>query len=634
MRFPILFRNRNFYLMLIMDAILVVAAMILSFVVRFDGVLPMQYRGLLSAHLPYLVPLKLGAFFAFGLYHGMWRYTSLRDLRNVGLACLFSSMLFLIALYLLGQIGGYPRSIFFIDFSLTFMFIGGIRIGVRLAMNSFKSHSRRPFFSPQDAKRMALLGAGRTGERMIREMLDNPGLKMLPVAIFDDDPRNCGKSVHGCPVLGNIESLVSHRSAYDEILIAMPSVTGERMRRIVALCEQTGKPFRTMPNLDEIMDGRVSVKAVRNVRFEDLLGREEINLDMKLLAERYAGKRVLVTGAGGSIGSELVQQVAVFQPDRLGLLDFSEFNLFRIDLKTRQVFEGLPVAAYLTDIRDKAALDRVMRQFRPQVVLHAAAYKHVPLQELNPWEAVLNNVQGTRNMVDAALEHGVERFVLVSTDKAVRPTNVMGATKRVAEMLVECVNGTGSCRFAAVRFGNVLGSSGSVVPIFESQIAARLPVTVTHPEVTRYFMSVAEAAQLILQAGAMAEGGEIFILDMGRPVRIADMARDLIRLHGLDPNKDVPIVFTGLRPGEKLYEELITEGEGIVATKHRRIKVIRGIHCEPKNLWVKAENLAAAARRHDAKGIRKELLDIVPEYAAGDTEQGSFHSPTLGHSSP
>lgn len=614
MRFSILLRNRNFYIMLALDAVLIAAAMVLSFMLRFDGVVPVQYRGLLWNHLPYLIPLKLSVFFSCGLYHGMWRYTSLRDLRRVILGCLISSLAFLAGLSLLRLTGGYPRSIFILDFGLTCALVGSLRIMVRLAMNRLNMPGKRPFLHSRDVKRVAVLGAGRTGERMVREMLDNPNLNMLPVAMFDDDPLKWGKYLHGCPVIGRIEHLPDHVSTFDEILIGMTVVTGERMRQIVGLCEQSGKPFRTMPNLDEIMDGRVSMQAVRKVRFEDLLGREEINLDVDLLGERYAGKRILVTGAGGSIGSELARQIAKFQPSSLGLLDFSEYNLFRVDLHTRQVFADLQVETFLTDIRDQAAVDRAMRQFQPQVILHAAAYKHVPLQELNPWEAILNNIQGTRNMVQAALEFGVERFVLVSTDKAVRPTNVMGASKRVAEMLVECSNGRGACRLVAVRFGNVLGSSGSVVPTFEAQIRERRPLTVTHPEVTRYFMSVTEAAQLILQAGAMAEGGEIFILDMGQPVRIADMARDLIRLHGLEPDTDVPIVYTGLRPGEKLYEELITEGEGIVDTRHRRIKVIRGDHCDLSALSEKINLIVEAAKIYDVRGIRKALKAIVQEY--------------------
>jgi FlaA1/EpsC-like NDP-sugar epimerase len=481
-------------------------------------------------------------------------------------------------------------------------------------MASLHGRNKFLFLHSKNRKRIGVIGAGQTGETMVREMLSNPGLNMAPIVLFDDDPSTWGKTIHGCRVAGNIEQVIHNTRLFDEILIALPSVKGERMRQIVDLCEQTGKPFRIMPAMGEIMDGHISVKISRSIRIEDLLGREEVYLERDLITESYSGKRVMVTGAGGSIGSELVRQIGRFRPSRLALVDFSEYNLFMIDHQVRQSFVDVKITSELVDIRDETKVNRIMQEIKPEVILHAAAYKHVPLQELNPWEAVLNNVQGTRNMVNAALEHGVEKFVLVSTDKAVRPTNVMGATKRVTEMLVECANGLTRCRFVAVRFGNVLGSSGSVVPIFERQIASRMPVTVTHPEVTRYFMSVSEAAQLILQAGSMAEGGEIFILDMGKPVRIQDMARDLIRLHGLEPDQEVPIVFTGLRPGEKLYEELITQGEGIVDTRHKRIKVIRGEHCERKDLEPGLDELIAGARAFDADKIKQILKEIVPEY--------------------
>jgi FlaA1/EpsC-like NDP-sugar epimerase len=351
------------------------------------------------------------------------------------------------------------------------------------------------------------------------------------------------------------------------------------------------------------------------VKFEDLLGREEVRLDAELLNRTYRDKRILVTGAGGSIGSELIRQLGRYHPSALALLDFSEYNLFQIEMATRRRFEYIPVQAYLVDIRNKENLRRAFAEFKPEVVLHAAAYKHVPLQELNPWEAVLNNIRGTQNLVTIAKETGVERFVLVSTDKAVRPTNIMGATKRVAEMFVECVNGGSRCRFVAVRFGNVLGSSGSVIPIFEEQIAAQMPVTVTHPEVTRFFMSTAEAAQLILQAGSMGEGGEIFILKMGEPVRILDLARDVIRFNGFEPEKNIEIVFTGLRPGEKLYEELITEGEGIVPTRHEKIMVLTPDQCNSHDrLGDQIDELIRIADTFDIPAIKAKLQEIVPEY--------------------
>jgi len=437
---------------------------------------------------------------------------------------------------------------------------------------------------------------------------------MRPVGFLDDDQTKQGKMIHGVPVLGFIDDIDRLPESFDEILIATPSAKAEQMRRIVAACDRTGKRYRTMPGIGELIDGKVSVKAIREVTIEDILGREEVHLDQDAIRSYLEGRRILVTGAGGSIGSELVRQICRFKPSKLGILEFSEFNLFSLESECRRRFAWIPIKGYLADVRDRSVTCRVFADFRPEVVFHAAAYKHVPIQEEHPQEAVRNNVIGTRNVIDAAAEAKAERFVLVSTDKAVRPTSVMGTTKRVAEMMVECRNGKSATRFVAVRFGNVLGSSGSVVPTFQQQIAQGGPVTVTHPEVTRYFMTIPEAAQLILQAGAMGEGGEVFILDMGKPVRIADMARDMIRLHGFEPDRDIPIQYIGLRPGEKLYEELITEGEGIVPTSHEKIRVIRGRSCDGEKLDADIEALVAAAARADALAIKQKLAEIVSEY--------------------
>ena len=634
MRLPFLLRNRNFYFMLVMDALLVCAALVLAYYFRFDFDIPNQQRDVLINSLPIFLGVKLVLFYWCGLYYGMWRYTGLRDLRNVFAASLLSSLVILLVLFQFQKLGGIPRSVLIMDSILTFMLIGSLRVSIRLIMSNLKGFVNPPFLDSSRVRRMAVIGAGGAGEAMVREMLSNPNLKMRPSVLFDDDSSKRGKTMHGCRVAGKIDQIVNNTMLFDEILIALPSVRGERMRRIVDLCEKTGKPYKVMPAIGEMIDGRVSVKISRPIRFEDLLGREEIHLDEKLIKNSYSGKKVMVTGAGGSIGSELVRQIGRFKPEELVLVDFSEYNLYRIDLQARQLFLNVNIRSELVDIRDRGRVEWMMEKTGSEVVLHAAAYKHVPLQELNPWEAVLNNVQGTLNMVEAAQKHNVERFVLVSTDKAVRPTNVMGATKRVAEMLVECQNGFTPCRFVAVRFGNVLGSSGSVIPVFENQIAAGLPVTVTHPDVTRYFMSVSEAAQLILQAGAMAKGGELFILDMGRPVRIQDMARDLIRMHGLEPDKDIPIIFTGLRPGEKLYEELITKGEGIVNTRHQRIKVIRGEENNREYLTSRINVLFEASLSYDPVKIQDCLKKIVPEYrpenGGGGSEVGDRKSDVRG----
>ena len=565
-----------------------------------------------------LVVLKILIFFAFGLYRGMWRFTGLNDLRNVVAASLAATMTMIVYFTLLGRALGFPRSVFVIDFVMTLMFVGGARVAVRLIMNRGSGLPEGLWGADRSRKRIMIIGAGNTGEKVVREMMDSPAMKMRPVGFLDDDRGKLGKAIHGVPVKGVTTELGKFQHEFDEVLIAIPSVKGPQMRAIVAACDKVGKRYRIVPNIGEVIGGQISIKAIRDVRYEDLLGREEASLDSALLNRTYRGKRIMITGAGGSIGSELVRQAAKYQPAALGLVDFSEYNLFQVENDSRRRYEYIPVEAYLVDIRVERAVRRAFAAFKPDVVLHAAAYKHVPLQELNPREAIFNNVKGSRTLVRIAGENGVERFVLVSTDKAVRPTNVMGATKRVAEMFVECMNGgergAGGCRFMAVRFGNVLGSSGSVIPIFQEQIAKGLPVTVTHPEVTRYFMSTAEAAQLILQAGAMGEGGEIFILDMGEPVKIADMARDLIRLHGLEPDRDIPVRFVGLRPGEKLYEELITEGEGIKPTRHEKIRVIRGRHTDCPTLNAQIDDLIACAETSDHAAIKAKLHEIVPEY--------------------
>ncbi len=616
--------RRNLIMMVALDALISAVCFFLAYLLRFEFSIPPVMWGVFIKTLPWIVAVKMGTYVFFGLYRGMWRYTSLVDLGNVFKAVFTSSLVIVFAVSMVHRFTGYPRSVFIIDGLLTFLAVGGMRVLIRLHFARIAGTSILPSLlriHGAGAKKLLIIGAGDAGEKVLREVMDTQGRKIQPVGFMDDDDDKKGKTIHGVPVLGKVADIGRLPVKFDEILIAMPSVRGEQMRNIVSSCELTGKPFRTLPGLRELIDGKVSVKTVRNVTLEDLLGREELHLNQEDIRRYLHQKRILVTGAGGSIGSELVRQTGVFRPEAIGLLDISEFNLFKVEMECRQRFGFMEVTPYLVDIRNNESVKRVFREFRPQVVLHAAAYKHVPMQEIFPWEAVCNNVLGTMNVAKAAAEAAVERFVLVSTDKAVRPTNVMGATKRVAEMLVECMNHRTESQFMAVRFGNVMGSSGSAIPIFEEQIARGGPVTVTHPDVTRYFMSVGEAAQLILQAGALAHGGEIFVLDMGQPVKIVDLARDLIRLHGLDPEKDIPITFIGLRPGEKLYEELITADEGIIPTDHKRIMVLKGDSGDFDRLRDKINELLAVAATYDAAGIKTTLKEIVPEYSPGQSEK-------------
>jgi FlaA1/EpsC-like NDP-sugar epimerase len=616
-----LLRNRNFWIIFAIDVGLVCASYVLAYIIRFEGDIPPEQLELLAHTLPGIVLLKIAIFGWIGLYRGMWRYTSIADLINIITATVISAGTIALALVLVRRFEGFSRSVLILDALITLMLVGGIRLLIRVYIQrtvpaSFFNPAFFPFFNPDRAKRTRLLivGAGDAAEKMLREIQDNPRIKYRPIGFLDDNPRKRGQAIHGVPVLGAIDDIEDLPIQFDEILIAIPSARGDVMRRIVEICDRTGKRYRTIPKIGELIEGRITANAIREVRLEDLVGRQEVRLDPEMISRFLCGKRILVTGAGGSIGSELVRQISRFQPQVVGMLDFSEFNLFHIEQEIQQRLQLMPTETFLTDIRDRDSLQGVLERFKPHIIFHAAAYKHVPMQEVHPREAVLNNVSGTRNLVDLALEMNVERFVLVSTDKAVRPTNVMGATKRVAELFVESMNGQQVTRFVAVRFGNVFSSSGSVIPIFQEQIARGGPVTVTHPDVRRFFMSIPEAAQLILQAGAMGEGGEIFILEMGEPIRIVDMARDLIRLHGLEPGKDVAIEFTGLRPGEKLYEELITSGEGIVPTGHEKIMVLRGKTRDAAALLAQIETLLAIARRGNREAIKKKLQEIVPEY--------------------
>lgn len=610
------FRNRNFYLVLLIDIMLVILSFYLAYVIRFEFEVPAREIEGMFKILPFVLIIKMNIFFFFRLYQGMWRYTSLVDLLNVIKATVLSTLTIIVLVLLRHRFVGYPRSVFLIDWGLTLLFIGGFRMGIRLHFASTAGTKIFPILSgtKRVGKKLLIIGAGNTGEKVVREILDNPRLNLDPIGFLDDNAEKQGKTIHGIPVMGMVDEITSFTHLFDEILIAIPLASAQQMRAIVAACEQTGKPFHTVPAMSELIDGKVSVKKIRNVTLQDLFSREEIRLSTEEILQYLRQKRVMITGAGGSIGSELVRQVSRFCPGRLALVDMGEFNLFQIEQECRRRFPYVDVSGYLLDIRDLESVFRVFKSFRPQVVFHAAAYKHVPLQELHPWEAVRNNILGTRNLVEVALDFVTERFVLVSTDKAVRPTSVMGATKRVAEKFVICANKIRESRFMVVRFGNVMGSSGSVIPTFQQQILQGGPVTVTHPEITRYFMSIPEAAQLILQAGAMGAGGEIFLLDMGQPMRIVDLARELIHLYGYEAGRDIEIRYTGLRPGEKLYEELITEGEGIVKTGHEKILVLQGNHYVLDVLLDQVEELIAIAKTYDPVQIKKKLQEIVSEY--------------------
>ena len=585
MRFQ--YKNPTSYFMLLADALSVVLALWLAYALRFDFFqsddFTSEFHGQILRSLPFIIPLKLAAFFLFGLYRGMWRYTNLRDMRKIAMSASISSLLLVSFIAYRSHFQGFSRGIYLLDAIFTFAFSAGLRIAVR-ELFAFRSQGKmvNPFrwsIGQQRVHRarVVVIGAGHCGEHLLRELSVEQSAPYEIACYLDDDPKKKHRSLHGIPVFGGVDRLGAAVEKYqaEQVLLAIANLDGAAMRRVIEACERISIPFKRIPTAGSIADGRVSLKELRDVDYEDLLGRPAVELEHPVVAQYLQEKTVLVTGAGGSIGSELVRQIIQFDPDRLVLVDSGEENLFNIQMELRNKYGFDAVVPVIARVQNEQVMIRLFEKYRPFTVFHAAAYKHVPLMEINPWEAILNNVIGSYTVMKCAAATGVKRFVLVSTDKAVRPTNVMGATKRVTELVMHAMSKQSETVFMAVRFGNVLGSSGSVVPLFRRQIERGGPVTVTHPDITRYFMTISEASRLILQAGTLGEGGEIFILKMGTPVRIVDMARDLIRLSGKEPDTDIQLEFTGLRPGEKLYEELITEGEGIVPTRHEKIMVLR-----------------------------------------------------------
>ena len=625
------FKNPKLYLMLFTDLAIFVAALLLAYLFRFEFTLKPEIVLQLGHLLPWIVPLKLIVFSLFGLYRGMWRYTSVRDFWLIAQATVISSLLVTFIMIYLNRFQGYSRAVFIIDGILTFLLAGGLRMAIRSYFALYTgSKNDAASLIKVHFKKVLIIGAGDAGEKILREIIENYQLHDRVIGFIDDDPGKIGRSIHGIPVLGNVDNLadILDDEEVQEILVAVPSASGDQIRRIVEACQRCAVSYKILPGIGELIDGRVSIKALRDISYEDLLGRKPVHLDAMGIRNYLDGKTVLITGCGGSIGSELCRQVIKFQPRLVILLDASEENLFKIQMELQNEKYFRHCETVLGHVQDLQLMEDIFKKFKPHVVFHAAAYKHVPMLEKNPWEAVYNNIIGSRMIMEMSLKHNVERFVLVSTDKAVRPTNVMGTSKRVTELIMQSLQG-GNTKFMAVRFGNVVGSSGSVIPLFRRQIEHGGPVTVTHPEVNRYFMTIPEASQMILQAGAMGDGGEIFVLRMGTPVKIADMARDLIRLSGKEPDVDIEIIFTGLREGEKLYEELITVGEDILPTGHEKVMVLRSSQHSSDSRYLLAtreklnkeiDELVKDADRHDAGKIKKKLNEIVPEYTPQENE--------------
>ncbi|WP_148867471.1 polysaccharide biosynthesis protein [Thermosediminibacter litoriperuensis] len=554
------------FLLFLIDILIINIACLFSFYIRFDGEIPALYTIRFLQSRPALTVINIITFMIFNLYNRIWRFASIGELLSIISATTVGTMAVLLYTFMMNIT--FPRSVYIIYWLLLTGFIGVFRLALRV-LRDFAGSIR----NKNGKKRVLIIGAGHAGSLVIREFKQNPDLEMVPVGVIDDDRSKHGLSIYGVRILGGREKIpdVVDAKKVDEIIIAMPSVDRREVKKIADICSATKCKVKIVPGIYELLNGKVDVKKIRDIKIEDLLGREPVRINMEAAAKYLKDKVVMVTGAGGSIGSELVRQVSRFEPRLLLLFDISENNIFDLEHQLKTYFPKQMYIPIIGSIRDSSKVEAVMEKYRPNVVFHAAAHKHVPLMEQNPVEAIKNNVFGTLNVAEAAQKYKVERFILISTDKAVNPQNVMGASKRVAEIIIQMMAKSGDTRFAAVRFGNVLGSAGSVIPLFKKQIEAGGPVTVTHPEVTRYFMTIPEAVQLVIQAGAMAEGGEIFVLDMGEPVKILDLATEMIKLSGFEPGKDIKIEFIGLRSGEKLHEELFYDKEDITRTEFEKI---------------------------------------------------------------
>ncbi len=588
------------------DVVAAGAAWYVAFLLRFNFEIPAGYSGMIWRHMPWIMAVQASVFWYFGLYRGIWRYASLPDLRRLFLAVVVAAAVIASVLFM-SRIPA-PRSVLILDPLLLVLFMGGSRFAYRV-------HKERRISGllPATREPVLVLGAGKAGASLIAELAHSREWRV--VGILDDDRLKRGRQIHGVSILGALDELADwcDELSVTKAIIAFPSASHQVRRRAVELCAGAQVQAMTVPSYDDLMSGKVVVSQIRHVELDDLLGRDPVTLDSGRLSEWIGGRVVMVTGAGGSIGSEICRQLLRFKPSLLVALDLGEHALYQVEQQLPTLSQATRFVWAIGDVKNCGRMDELIALYRPSVVFHAAAYKHVPLMEdENAWEALANNVVGTRVLSECAIRHDVEKFVLVSTDKAVNPTNVMGASKRLAELVCQSMQTPHSTRFVIVRFGNVLGSAGSVVPKFRAQIASGGPVTVTHPEIRRFFMSIAEAAQLVLQASLMGRGGEVFVLDMGEPVKITDLARDLIRLSGFAED-DIEIRYTGLRPGEKLYEELLATDENSLATPHPKLRIAK----------VRREDQAWADALADWLGngtplraaeVRRELTRWVPEY--------------------
>ena len=603
--------------LIIYDLISVLLASFLALFIRYSDTgiesIPGHFLQTVWMTMPAACAVTLAAYTFFRLYSSLWAFAGINEMQNIFAASTSSAVVMSVAIWLLGL--PIPRSYGFLYWLFLFLCTIISRFSYRFLRNLRKKQRNK-----NNSTQVMLIGAGEAGNAILKEIITSNYSTMVIRCLIDDDPAKQGHYIQGVKVVGGRSEIIRAADLYniDEIIIAIPSASRQRLKEILAICQETGCKLRSLPGIYQLVNGEVTVSKLKDVEVEDLLGREPVRVDMEAILNQVRGKRVLVTGGGGSIGSELCRQIASHGPARLIIFDIYENSAYELEQELRRKYPELDLVTLIGSVRNTKRMFSVFDTYRPDIVYHAAAHKHVPLMETSPGEAVKNNVFGTWKTAQAAADAGAKRFVLISTDKAVNPTNIMGASKRICEMIIQVFNRHYDTEFVAVRFGNVLGSNGSVIPLFKKQIEAGGPVTVTHPDIIRYFMTIPEAVSLVLQAGVYAKGGEIFVLDMGEPVRILDLARNLIRLSGYKPDEDIKIEFTGLRPGEKLFEELMMDEEGLQATENSLIHIGRPIEFDEMDFFAQLHELKELSEQEDgAEAIREKIREIVPTYTPG-----------------
>lgn len=609
-------QKTRFAFFLIADILSIGVAVLLAFLIRFEGGIPEQYLGGgFQAALVLVFFATIPVFLFFRLYLFTWAYVSIGDLLLLARALFVSALLAGAAFFLLREESffiGFPRSVFLLTYLLLFLCTGGLRFSKRVYLQWIASSKNQ-----EQKERTLIVGARDEGEELLRSILQSQKSKYLPIGFVDANSSRVGATIHGIRVLGKIDDMahIVQEHEVETVIIALPARNSKEIRMAVEQGRKAGlQNIQIVPPLSELIGGQISIRDLRQVQVEDLLGREQVLLDQEAIKQFVSNKRILITGAAGSIGSELCRQIARFSPSSLVFVDQDETGMFWISRELQERFPQIERHAIVADIRDEQKMRSILELHKPEIIFHAAAYKHVPLMELHPDEVVKNNIFGTLAVASLAIEHGVEKFVFISTDKAVNPTSLMGATKRVGEMICQMLNGKNHTKFISVRFGNVLDSRGSVIPIFREQIKKGGPVTVTHPDMQRYFMSTPEACLLVLEAGAIGQGGEVFVLDMGSPIKIVDLAKEMIRLSGYEPDKDIPIVFTGARPGEKFFEDILTAEEGTQATKSEKIFVARLFPVAENVIRQGLELLQKAVPMGNREEIVGALQSIIPNY--------------------